>query len=282
MRASTSAALALLVSAPAAHAWGVVGHATVGTIADHYLTSQARSYVSSLLGAGVTMASVASWADDYRYTTAGRFSAPFHYIDAEDSPPSSCGVDLSRDCGAGGCIVSAITNYTQRVNDRRYTVAHRKEYLEFLIHFIGDITQPLHDEAELVGGNQIPVLWEGNKTNLHATWDTQMVEKDAGGYGAAVITSFSKKLIAAIDSGAYASQRASWISCTNVKTASACALKWAQDANAINCAYVLKMDETNKELDGAYYTGAKPYIEMQIAKGGYRLATWINNLAAAA
>ncbi|KAL8695205.1 MAG: hypothetical protein Q9218_000243 [Villophora microphyllina] len=282
MRSSTAATLALVASSSTVNAWGAVGHATVGTIADHYLTSQARSYVSSLLGAGVTMSSVASWADDYRYTTAGKFSAPYHFIDAEDSPPSACSVDLNRDCGAGGCIVSAIANYTQRVNDKRYTIAHRKESLEFLIHFLGDITQPLHDEAELLGGNQIPVLWDGNKTNLHATWDTQMVEKDAGGYGQAIITSFSNKLIAAIDTGAYASQKTSWISCTNINTASACALSWAQDANKINCAYVLKVDETNQELDGAYYTGAKPYIEMQIAKGGYRLGTWINNLAAAA
>lgn len=80
MKSTTSIALALFASSPVANAWGVVGHATVGTIADHYLTAQAKSYVSSLLGAGVTMASVASWADDYRYTTAGKFSAPFHFI----------------------------------------------------------------------------------------------------------------------------------------------------------------------------------------------------------
>lgn len=80
MRSIAFTTLALLASSPAANAWGVVGHATVATIADHYLTSQARSYVSSLLGDGVTMASVASWADNYRYTTAGKFSAPFHFI----------------------------------------------------------------------------------------------------------------------------------------------------------------------------------------------------------
>lgn len=182
--------------------------------------------------------------------------------------------------GAGALTKSILQ--TQRVNDRRYTLTNRKQALEFLIHFLGDITQPLHDEAVAVGGNQIPVLWEGNKTNLHATWDTQMVERDAGGYGSTVITSFANKLITAIDSGIYASQKASWISCTNIKTASTCALSWAQDANKVNCAYVLKVDETNQELSGSYYTGAKPYIEAQIAKGGYRLGTWINNLAAAA
>lgn len=50
-------------------------------------------------------------ADSYRYTTAGKFSAPYHYIDANDSPPSSCSVDLSRDCDSEGCVVSAIKNY---------------------------------------------------------------------------------------------------------------------------------------------------------------------------
>ncbi|KAI4212240.1 MAG: hypothetical protein LQ351_005110 [Letrouitia transgressa] len=277
-----SSALSLLAASPLATAWGTVGHATVGTIAQHYLTPAAQSYVSGLLGSGVTMASVASWADDYRYTTAGKFSAPFHYIDAEDSPPSSCSVDLNRDCGTGGCVVSAIANYTQIVNDGRRTLTNRKQALEFLIHFLGDITQPLHDEAEKVGGNQIPVLWNGEDTNLHATWDTQMVEKDAGGNSASVITAFSNKLITAIDSGAYSSQKASWVSCNNIKTASTCALQWAADANKINCQYVLKVDETNQELSGSYYTGAKPYIELQLAKGGYRLGAWVNALAAAA
>ena len=57
------------------------------------------------------MPSISSYADDYRYTTAGKFSAPYHFIDAEDNPPSACSVDLNRDCGAGGCVVSAIANY---------------------------------------------------------------------------------------------------------------------------------------------------------------------------
>lgn len=70
-------ALALLSLSPRARAWGVVGHATVATIATNYLTPAAKTYVSSILGPGVTMASVASWADDYRYTSAGRFSAPY-------------------------------------------------------------------------------------------------------------------------------------------------------------------------------------------------------------
>jgi hypothetical protein len=53
------------------------------------------------------------WADSFRYTQAGKFSAPFHFIDAEDNPPSSCGVTYSRDCGEKGCVVGAISNYVR-------------------------------------------------------------------------------------------------------------------------------------------------------------------------
>ncbi|KAL9000556.1 MAG: hypothetical protein Q9169_000849 [Polycauliona sp. 2 TL-2023] len=175
---------------------------------------------------------------------------------------------------------SELTKYqTQRVNGCQYNTTERKQALQFLIHFIGDITQPLHTEAIAVGGNQIPVLWQGNETNLHAAWDTRMVEKDAGGYGAAVIASYTNRLIAAIENGTFAPQKESWVACTDVETASKCALSWARDANGINCDYVLKVDETDRELDGAYYAGAKPFIQMQIAKAGFRLASWVNNLA---
>ena len=77
MHSSTALAISALFALPCANAWGVVGHATVATIANNYLTSSAKTYVAGILGKGVTMASVASWADDYRYTTAGTFSAPY-------------------------------------------------------------------------------------------------------------------------------------------------------------------------------------------------------------
>lgn len=108
-----------------------------------------------------------------------------------------------------------------------------------------------------------------------------MVERLAGGTTTAYYQAWAQTLEARIDSGIYSSQKASWVSCMNIKTASNCALAWAQDANAINCQYVLKSDETGQELSGSYFNGAAPYIELQIAKGGYRLAYWLNAIAAA-
>ena len=205
------------------------------------------------------------------------------FIDAEDLPPSTCAVNFSRDCTTKGCSISAIQNYTTRVQDTSLSATNRKQAMEFIIHFLGDITQPLHDEAEDRGGNSIPVTWDGKATNLHSCWDTEMVEKLAGGENSSeTVGAFATSLIAEIDNGKYASQKADWISCSDITTASDCALEWARDANIINCEYVLQTDESGKELNGTYYTGAVPYIELQISKGGYRLAAWLNALAMAA
>ena len=61
----------------------------------------------------------------------------FSYIDAEDSPPSSCSVVVSRDCGDKGCVVSAIANYTERISAANFAAEDKKQALEFLIHFLG-------------------------------------------------------------------------------------------------------------------------------------------------
>lgn len=105
---------ALTVSAlPAVSAWGSLGHMTVGFIAQNFLQDQTVSWAQGILGTtnDSYLASVATWADSYRYTDDGAWSAPLHFIDANDKPPSSCSVDFDRDCGDEGCSVSAIANY---------------------------------------------------------------------------------------------------------------------------------------------------------------------------
>lgn len=94
-------------------AWGAFGHETVAYVATNFVSASTKTYFQTLLGdtSADYLATVSTWADSYRSTTAGKFSAPFHYIDAQDNPPSSCGVNYERDCGSEGCVVSAISNY---------------------------------------------------------------------------------------------------------------------------------------------------------------------------
>jgi nuclease S1 len=109
----TTTTFLLLSSAHHAQAWGTLGHETVAFIAQNFVAADTKVFFSSILNDQSTeyLAKVATWADSFRYTSAGRFSAPFHFIDAEDNPPDSCGVKYSRDCGETGCVVGAIQNY---------------------------------------------------------------------------------------------------------------------------------------------------------------------------
>lgn len=86
---------------------------TVGYIAQNLVSPKTEAWAKHILK--ITndsyLASVAPWADSYRETAAGRFTEPFHFVDAEDTPPTSCDISYSRDCGSKGCIISAIQNY---------------------------------------------------------------------------------------------------------------------------------------------------------------------------
>ena len=94
-------------------AWGSLGHETVAYLATNFISPITSILFKSILHNDTDhfLAGVATWADSFRYTAAGRFSAPLHFIDAEDHPPESCSVKYSRDCGENGCIVGAILNY---------------------------------------------------------------------------------------------------------------------------------------------------------------------------
>ncbi|KAF3910260.1 hypothetical protein ABW21_db0204868 [Orbilia brochopaga] len=280
-------ALSAALFAPGAYSWGLVGHATVGYVAEHYLDGAAKILTSHLLN-GARLAEVASWADSFRYTKAGAFSAPLHYIDAHDDVPHKCGVKLDRDCGPEGCIVTAIANYTSRVIDDKLSAEERSDALKFIIHFLGDITQPLHTENLDVGGNTITVTWGNNgassKTNLHAIWDKNIVETLAGGTTITAAETFAKGIINDLEKGIYKDQKDDWNSCGSLKRGTACPKAWAQDANKFVCSNVLVngVDAVkDHDVSGEYYKTNAPIARQQLAKGGYRLGQWLNSIAKA-
>ncbi|KAF3912528.1 hypothetical protein ABW20_dc0108479 [Dactylellina cionopaga] len=268
-----------------AYSWGAMGHATVAYIAQNYMNGAARIFTSHLLN-GATLVDVASWADSFRYTKDGRFSAGYHYIDAHDDVPHKCSIDLKRDCGPEGCIVSAIANYTARAMDEKLSTEERTDALKFIVHFLGDITQPLHTENLDVGGNEISVKWgdASSKTNLHAIWDKNIPETLAGGSTTACAESFAKAIIADIEAGIYKDEKAQWNSCTSIDATANCPKEWATDTNKFVCSVVMPdgVDAVEgKDLSSAYYQKVSPTVRQQLAKGGYRLGAWLNAMAKA-
>lgn len=281
----SSALLPLLLAVtsliPSCSCWGSLGHRTVAYLASEYLTRNASRYASALLNSE-DISEAALWPDKVRRTPAFNYTAGWHYIDARDDPPHECGVNMRRDCDPEeGCIVSAIVNQTARMMRAGSTPADKGQALRFLLHFLGDIHQPLHTEAEGRGGNDIDVFFGPKRTNLHAVWDSDIPAKRAGRGSdeRAVARAWAKRLYAA-DRDPAASLAAE---CQDPRRAQQCAFAWADEANQWICDYVLKDDVAaveGKDLSRKYYDGAVPVVDLLVGKAGRRLAAWVNALAA--
>jgi len=275
---------ALLISLPTSLGWGTLGHQTVAYVASNFVQPTTREFFQNIINDDTDsyLAIVATWADSFRYTAAGRFSAPFHFIDAEDDPPLICSVKYDRDCSAKGCIIGAINNYTTQLLDPSTNPWMRNMAAKFIIHFIGDIHQPLHDEALSIGGNAIKVLFKGVETNLHHVWDSNMAEEYIGGYGLPFASAWASNLSAAIKYGSYHKVTESWLAGIDVDDPVSTALAWAIEANQFVCTNVLKdgiEGIRGAELSGRYYEESIPVIELQVARAGYRLAVWLDLIA---
>ncbi|KZS96029.1 nuclease Le1 [Sistotremastrum niveocremeum HHB9708] len=292
-------------------AWGELGHETVGYVAMQFLAPKALSFVQSSLGStyNESLGPAAPWADTVREETAYAWSAPLHFIDAEDDPmDDSCSVSQKRDCASGFCTLTAISNYTKRIQETSLSATQRQEALKFLDHFIGDIGQPLHVEALETGGNDITATCAGKKTNLHAV-NTGMITQNIDALYGGSVTTWANTLVTRIKTGAYKSEAASWISCSSITSTKsskrgligttieddialtrknarrstqvtlpelACPLAWAQDSNSFDCSIVFSYTTGEDLCTGSYFNAAIPIIDTQIAKQGYRLAAWLN------
>ncbi len=158
-------------------AWGPVAHKAVGLIAESLLSQQARWSTQHILGKE-TLAGVSTWADEVRgKKNYYQQTATYHYEGVRDNATyiESLRAIAPEDRRKGG-VVAAVSVAIAYLRDPSTPDLDRYDALKFLVHFIGDIHQPLHSgRPEDLGGNSIPVKWFGNPTNLHAIWDSGII-----------------------------------------------------------------------------------------------------------
>lgn len=168
----------------------------------------------------------------------------------------------------------------------------RNEALKFILHFIGDIHQPLHAEDLSRGGNDIPVAFDGHRTlrtNLHSVWDSAIARKLNGLKFDAHATEekpaaakWAKALVERTEAADSTSPNVS-TECANLADPNQCGIEWATESNKLVCQYVLAPGLAwvkDNDLGGEYYEGAVHVVELQIARAGVRLAAWVNAIAA--
>jgi hypothetical protein len=182
-------ALGLLLAAlpSPAFAWWEYGHRTVGAIALRTVQPRTRAAIRMLLAhsrqldtptcPAATIEEAAVWPDCVK-TLGDRFSYAYswHFQDVDICKP----FDLHSACAGGNCVSAQIARAQRMVADRALPVRERLMALIFLVHFTGDLHQPLHgaEHDGDQGGNKLRLAYGAiPRTNLHAVWDGLLADR---------------------------------------------------------------------------------------------------------
>ncbi len=288
MRKLISAALcsvAVVLSAGPAFAWGEIGHRVTVLIAYRHLTPAVRARVDALVKADTntlvphTLGDLSLWAD--KVGAAEHLGSKWHFADIEIDKPDVAAAcynfpavapGQASDGPADDCVIDKIGEFAAELRDPATTAEERQRAFRFLIHFVGDLHQPLHaiDHNDR-GGNCVPVTFAGltKPMNLHAFWDTAAVHP-LGGSPEAIAAKLDARVTPEMVSNWSAGDTRAW-----AQESFDIAKAWAYDLpSRPTCADTVMPVKLNQ----TYLQHAVQVAGTQLAKGGVRLA-WLLNQA---
>jgi S1/P1 Nuclease len=272
----------------AAHAFGDEGHEVIGLIAEHYLTPAVRTRVKAMLSRDDSalvahdIAHESTWADKYRDSDRDtskvryRQTRNWHFVDLElqgadlytacfQLPRLPVGEDASSG-PAQDCVTDKIDEFSAELRSRNTSDRERLLALQFLLHLIGDVHQPLHaSDDHDQGGNRKIVSAPGIAANsLHHYWDTEFVARLGANE-----TEIADQLISKIT----ASERRQWSSGTPGE--------WAMESYSVSKAHAYGALPPTRErerymLPETYIADATLVTGQQLSKAGVRLAFVLN------
>ncbi|MEO5946131.1 MAG: S1/P1 nuclease [Chitinophagaceae bacterium] len=157
--------------------WGVTGHRVVGEIAQRHLTKKAKKELRNLIGME-SLSLWANWADFIKSDTTHTWDhvSKWHYVNLPGDLSKTDFLAALQNL-KGENLYTQIKTLAAELKDKSMSIEKRQIALRFLIHFVGDLHQPLHvGREENLGGNRIKVSWFDKQTNLHSVWDSDIVE----------------------------------------------------------------------------------------------------------
>ena len=252
--------ITLIIAAPAsALAWGSEGHRIIAEIAKQHLEPATAKQVRDLLAIedDTSLADVANWADQVRRQRPE--TASWHFVDI---PIAAAEYDAARDCVGGNCVVAKIEEFAAKLQNRSLPVRERLEALKFVVHFVGDLHQPLHaSDNDDRGGNEVRVQFLGHRTNLHAVWDIGILAPAVNGDERSYALNLDRKITA--------NDTTAWQTATPEQ--------WANESHSIAVKLIYGRLAHSGTLSDDYGRVVLPVIEQQLEKAGIRLAAILNN-----
>ena len=262
-------------------AWWETGHEAIARIAAAHLTPAARARIAHLLDVEDTpqavadaMAQASLWADETKRETR---TGAWHYIDLAIQDSRS---DIPLRCRDNNCAPARIRLFAAQLASKNadYRWSDR-DALRYVIHFVGDIHQPLHtiSDADLGGNCERLNPYIGQAKNLHALWDGELVNE---------LNLSDKELAAQLENRAQSAASAGtiddWV-WESHELAIADVYKELRIPTQVvefpaNCADApLAIGELQLDISAAYIANMKPVVEEQLIKAGLRLAKLLND-----
>src|SRR5579872_835217 len=240
--------------------WGVIGHRTVGKIAEDHLTPNALAGVRDLLG-DASLADVSTWADEVRGKAEYQQTGSWHYINL----PLGLNYDAFKNKVENmleANVYSALAEQMRLITDKTVSREKKIDALKFVVHFVGDLHQPMHvSRAEDKGGNTIQLNYEGQGTNLHSVWDSKLIEQ----------TGLDYQQLAQKYDHPTAAQVRQW--------QSEPVIKWIWESYEISSKLYAEADTMHSRSIGeVYYKAHWPIVAQRLEQAGVRLAGLLNIL----
>jgi hypothetical protein len=248
-------------------AWGYKGHRIVAEIALNHVSATTRQNLVLLLG-NDDLAGISNWADEVRPQRPESYG--WHFVDI---PKDAAAFSDQRDCyrpdekhpaskeDHQNCVVDRIIFFKQILANRNASQPDRVEALKWVVHFVGDIHQPMHAIAEARGGNDVHVTEFGSTQcgrypcNLHHEWDTGLIEH----------TGRSEQ--------EYVAYLEQWIATKKMRTSGA-PEDWANES--LRLAKQVWVNDGGT-IDQAYYQTNIGIVNERLALAGLRLAALLDD-----
>jgi hypothetical protein len=272
--------LLLMIPPTDAIGWGADGHSIVAEIAQREVSDSTRVAIDQLLN-HATLSSISNWADDIKFT-AHPETYSWHFTDIPLKNEKYTSADCHYTDKAGleykTCLNTALEELKNKI---RCGVSddEKRDALRYIVHLVGDATQPLHTVDDLTGGNGLMVQIDfcGDKDGagchlpehrvkqkFHEVWDTTLISSRVWSFGAYVDLLY-------LASG--------WMNSAEAKNVdvSGNVESWVNETHAL--AREIWTDDilgTPPSISQNYYNTVKPKLDRQLGTAGLRLAKYLD------
>ncbi|SFH84370.1 S1/P1 nuclease [Halpernia frigidisoli] len=242
------------------YSWGTTGHRVVAEIAQHHLSNKAKRNIKKIFG-DEPMAYWANWPDFVKSDTTGvwKASSAWHYINI-DKQDNEKDFDMAIKGQPAPNLYTQIQILSAQLKDDKTSVKDKQIALVFLIHLVGDLSQPMHTgRFGDLGGNKIKLKFFGQDTNLHSLWDSKLIDFTQYSYTefANVLDVKTPEEVKQIQSGTLED--------------------WLYDSHQ-KATYIYANTVPDKSYSYDYNYKFEDLLERQLLYGGLRLAKVLNDI----